>query len=106
MRAVVESGNGYIVPFLHGEEFGFMNQLGREVIQAGKEEINTEYRCGNVTEDVIVLPTKIVSLNGTLVWDHPVESIEDIGYGFISIQEDSCTSVIHKSGFKVGQRLY
>jgi len=102
LRAVVESGKGYIVPFLHGGEFGFMNQRGQEVIQAGKEEINTEYRCGNVAEDIIVLSTKIVSLNGALVWDHPVESIEDIGYGFIIIQGDSCKSVIHKSGFKVG----
>jgi hypothetical protein len=103
LRAVVESGKGYIVPFLHGEEFGFMNQQGQVVIQAGREEINTEYRCGDVAEDIIVLFTKIISLNGALVWDHPVESIEDIGYGFIVIQEDSCKSVIHKSGFKVGK---
>ncbi len=102
LRSVIESRRGYIVPFLHGDEFGFMNQTGQEVIKAGKEEINAEYICGNITEDVIVLPTKIVSLNGAIVWDHPVESVEDIGYGFITIQDDSCTRVIHKSGFSVG----
>ena len=71
-------------------------------LRPGQQEINPEYRCGNVAEDIIVLPTKIVSLNGALIWDHPVESVEDIGYGFITVQEDSCKSVLHKSGFKVG----
>ena len=28
LRSVIESGKGYIVPFLHGGEFGFMNQQG------------------------------------------------------------------------------
>lgn len=102
LQNVIASGRGYIVPFLHNGEFGFMNQQGVQVISVGKEEINQEYRCGNVAEDVIVLPSGIVSPNGALIWDHPVQSIEDIGYGFITIQEAGCISVLHKSGFKIG----
>ena len=102
LKTVIELERGYIVPFLHSGEFGFMNHQGHEVIKTESDEINRTYRCGNVTDDVIFLPQKIVALNGALICNRAVESFKDIGYGFITIKEDSCTSVLHKTGFKVG----
>lgn len=102
LKTVIELERGYIVPFLHSGEFRFMNHHGDEVIKAEADEINHAYRCGNIVEDVIVLPQKIVALNGALICNRAVDSFKDIGYGFISIKEDSCTSVLHKTGFKVG----
>ena len=61
LNAVIESTRGYLVPFLHEGRFGFMNQHGEEVINAQAEEIDKQYRCGNLSDDVIALPHKLVS---------------------------------------------
>lgn len=102
LKAVLELEHGYVVPFLHGGEFGFIDHFGNEVIKAGDDEISINYRCGNVTEDVLLLPHKIVALNGAVIYNRPAQSVEDIGFGFILITEDSCARVLHKTGFRVG----
>ena len=103
LNAVIELTRGYVVPSLHASRFGFMDQNGGEVISAEADEINKEYLCGNLSDDVIVLPNKIVGINGATIYNHPVEDIEDLGYGFLSIDTDTCSSVLHKTGFIVGE---
>ena len=102
LRSLIELERGYIVPFFHSGEFGFINQHGSEVIKAEPDEIKREYRCGNITEDVIILGQQVVAPNGAVIWRGAVESIEDIGSGFVIIEEGGCRSVLHKTGFKVG----
>ncbi|MDH4091466.1 MAG: hypothetical protein OEV74_16320 [Cyclobacteriaceae bacterium] len=103
IRTAIALERGYIVPFLHNGKFGFMNQNGLEVIMADIAEIRPEYQCGNITDDVIVLPQKLVAPNGNLIYSGTVDSVVDIGYGFTLIEENSCMRVVHKTGFKVGR---
>jgi hypothetical protein len=92
----------YLVPFLHQAAYGFMDENGTEVIAAEAHELNEEYRCGNIDEDVVVLPGSVVSRNGVLVYKGEVTSVDDLGSGFLLIENQHCTKVMHKTGFNPG----
>ncbi|SKC89679.1 WG repeat-containing protein [Ohtaekwangia koreensis] len=93
----------YLVPFLEKNFFGFMDSEGNEIISAEAADLNAEYKCGNIDEDVLVLPGKIVSRKGTLVYKGEVASVDDLGSGFLLIENQHCTKVIHKIGFNPGE---
>jgi len=93
---------GYIVPYFENGKFGFMNQDGLSVIAPEASELLPDYECGNVTDDVIILPQKLVAPNGNLIYHGTVESADDIGYGFVILETGTCTKLIHKSGFTIG----
>jgi hypothetical protein len=92
----------YLVPILHLGLIGFMNDIGEEVIKPQLPEIADNYRCGNITEDVLVLADKIISQSGSIIFSGTVKDIADIGSGFLKIEADDCVKVIHKSGFVIG----
>ncbi len=104
LNAVIESTRGYLVPFFHEGRFGFMDQQGTEVVKAEAEEIDKQYRCGNLSEDVITLPHKLVSSNGATIYGQGVEEVEDLGHGYLMIETDTCVSVLHKTGFIAGEK--
>ena len=93
---------GYLVPFLKDGRFGFMNPAGEEIIHADAGEINDDYVCGDITEDVLVVPGKLLSRDGSVIYRGSLEALDDLGQGFLRVESDSCVSVIHKTGFVVG----
>ena len=103
LNSVIELTRGYVVPFLHDGRFGFMDRQGREIIVTQSDEIKKDYLCGNLSDDVIVLPNMLVGINGATIYSHAVEEIEDLGHGFLIIDTDTCSSVLHKTGFIVGE---
>jgi hypothetical protein len=92
----------YLVPFLQKNGYGFMDENGFDVIAPEVDELNDEYRCGNIDEDVVVLPGRVVSRNGTLVYKGEVTSVDDLGSGFLLIENQHCVKVMHKTGFNPG----
>ena len=93
---------GYLVPFLKESRFGFMNPAGNEIIPPDADDIADDYRCGNITEDVLVLPGKLLSRNGSVIYHGQASSLDDLGQGFLLVETDSCVKVVHKTGFIVG----
>lgn len=92
----------YLVPFLQQNGYGFMDENGAEVIAPEANELNDEYRCGNIDEDVVVLPGRVMSRNGKLVYKGEVTSVDDLGSGFLLIENQHCVKVMHKTGFNPG----
>ncbi|MEO7991438.1 MAG: hypothetical protein ABI663_17935 [Chryseolinea sp.] len=99
---VSELEKHYVVPILHAGSFGFMNDIGEEIIQPQSEEIADDYRCGDIMEDVLVLSDKIISRSGSVIFSDAAHDVTDLGSGFLKIQIGDCVKVIHKSGFIVG----
>lgn len=96
----VSAGKDYLVPFLTKGRFGFMNSSGSEIIPAQEEEIDEEYLCGGISEDVVVLGNKLISNTGTTIWAGArITSVDDLGFGFLSLETDDGLKLIHKSGF-------
>jgi TolA-binding protein len=101
LRAVNESEKKILVPFFKDGKYGFIDQEGREVIAPNLEEPGQAYQCGNITDDILIFKNKAISKHGPVIYQGELDSMEDLGYGFILIETSSCSIVIHKSGFKV-----
>jgi hypothetical protein len=102
LQQVLVSNRNYLVPVLHHARYGFIDQEGKEVIEPQAAEIDAVYRCGNITEDVLVLPDKIVAQNGAVLLEGKILSLDDLGNGFLLVERENCFFVLHKSGFTVG----
>lgn len=89
----------FLVPYMKEKRFGFMDKDGKEVMPATFDELPDEYQCGNLTEDLITLPDKIVARNGAPVYKGKIEEVDDLGSGFLAIREGSCTKLVHKAGY-------
>lgn len=101
IRALQVLERGYLVPFLKSDRFGFMNDLGEEIIKPTLEEISDEYLCGNIVESLLVLEDKIIARNGAVVYNGPIKELDDLGYGFLKVTTPTCIKVIHYSGIEL-----
>ena len=101
IRALEVLERGYLVPFLKSDRFGFMNEVGEEIIKPTLAEINDEYLCGNIVESLLVLEDKIIARNGAVVYSGPIQELDDLGYGFLKVVTPACIKVIHTSGMEL-----
>ncbi len=89
----------YLVPFLKDGKFGFINSQGKEILKPFAENLEKEYRCGNITEELLVTENKILARNGTVIFTGEIDEVDDLGNGYILITGRKCSTVLHKSGF-------
>ncbi len=96
---IMRSEREYLVPFLTGGHYGLMAASGNEVWPARESDIPGGYLCGNITDDVIQLADKLITRNGkTLLSGESIQSIDDLGYGFLMVETPRGKLVMHKSG--------
>jgi hypothetical protein len=89
----------YLVPFLKDDKFGFINERGEELIKASATEIPDEYRCGNITNELLIADGKIITRSGVALGKTKADEIESLGYGFLLLEDDDCVTIMHVSGF-------
>jgi hypothetical protein len=99
IRRVAEIERTFLVPFLKKGLFGFMNEKGAVVVDPSLPEISEEYLCGNISEDLIVLPGRIIARDGTVIRHDNLKTLDDVGGGFMVAGTDSTSIILHKSGF-------
>lgn len=98
LRHIARLQESYLVPFLQDGSFGMMDKQGQDVIPAQFKSIDEVYLCGNITEDVIVVPEGVLARNGAMVYPGEVSELDDMGSGYLLITESTCRHVVHKSG--------
>ena len=96
----------YLVPFFKNDSFGFMNQHGEEIIQPVAKEIPDDYRCGNITDEILVLENKIIARNGAVIYKGEFKEVVQLGYGFLRVQTATCVRVVHFSGYQIGKACF
>lgn len=89
----------YLVPFFTNGKFGFMDAAGVEVFPPELDDILPDHRCGNVTDDVIALPDRILAKNGSVIFKGRIETMDDLGFGYLKVISNNNVTVVHKSGF-------
>jgi sporulation protein YlmC with PRC-barrel domain len=104
IRSIHQGDKGYLVPFLADGKFGFMDMAGKEIIKASVGEIDKQYLCGNITEDVITADHKVISKNGKVIFQGDVDELDDLGFGFLKINHDRHVLVLHKTGLEISER--
>jgi hypothetical protein len=92
----------YLVPVLIKGKFGMINASGKVVITPEYDEIDEGYLCGDIAEDVVVLPGRMVNRRGHTLLQATISGIEDEGYGYLNVQVNGKNIIYHKSGFRVG----
>lgn len=102
LRRVISVQNTYLVPFLKNSKYGLMDSKGREVVGPILDSLDASYYCGNINDDVIVLPDKVIAATGACVWNDAIKEFDDLGFGFLLLEKDECKILVHKSGFKIG----
>lgn len=90
---------GYLVPILKDNRFGFISDQGKELISPTFPSITTEYICGDVRADCLVVEGGIIGRNGKWIYQGSVDDVEDMGLGFLWIGMEDSLYVVHKSGF-------
>lgn len=97
LRQVIALGTKFWIPFYKNGLYGFMDQDGEEVLPPRFEEIEEEYKCGAVKNDILVFKAGAFSRNGAKLLDAGTEVIP-IGWGFLIAEQERCKQLIHKSG--------
>ncbi|MCU0368097.1 MAG: hypothetical protein MUF39_04625 [Cyclobacteriaceae bacterium] len=97
LRNVMVLDSRYWVPTLKNGVFGFIDQTGAEVLSPQFEEIDEDYKCGPVHEDILALPDGYFSRTGKKIAPDSVK-LKGVGWGFMEIKTGSCSQLIHKSG--------
>jgi hypothetical protein len=91
----------YLVPFFKDGLFGFMNENGEQIIKPYVKQIDDDYLCGNIGDELLLLDNEIVGRNGAVVFRGDIVKVGRIGKGFLKINTLSCVKVIHYSGLNI-----
>lgn len=102
LRRMDARNDGYWVPFYKNGLYGFMNDDGAEVVEAKFHSIDSSYFCGEIKTDFVVTDLGVFSRNGALLIRETPKSTVDLGYGFLKIDKGNCVSIMHQSGFSIG----
>jgi hypothetical protein len=100
LKRVEELNQRYWVPYYKSKLYGFFDQVGNEVFPPTFEDINEEYRCGDVRSTLLITSRGLVGRDGAVVWKGNVKSVKDLGSGFVLVGTDSSSHLLHESGFR------
>lgn len=92
---------GYLAPYFKDGKFGFMNAHGEEIIRPQVNDIPSDYKCGNISEELLITDNKIIARNGAVIFTGSIRDTEDLGNGYVLVVGKECSSLIHKSGFVI-----
>lgn len=102
VKAIQLLDQHYLIPFYTAGKYGFMNELGDEIVKPHYDSIRRDYVCGNITEDFIVFPDEIIARNDKPIFTGEIQNVNDLGYGFLEVETPDCRRIVHKTGFVVG----
>lgn len=101
LRRVQQLDRQILTPFLEGDRFGLMDHTGAIIMRASWEELPEEYRCGGITDELLVGRQQVLSRSGHILFEGPVDACDDLGLGFVLVESDACQYVLHKTGWKL-----
>lgn len=94
----------FLFPIMRNGLFGLMDNHGNEILAPTLKELPTQYRCGNITDEIIALPELVINNNGQTTWSGPYDRAEDFGYGFVMIEADGKLFIVHNTGLRLYQK--
>jgi hypothetical protein len=94
---VIKVSSKFWIPFYKNELYGFMDQDGKETLAPVFEEIEEEYKCGAVKDDILIFKSGVFSRTGKKLAE-PGTEITSIGWGFLIAETKACSWLMHKSG--------
>lgn len=103
LRNVEKLNEPYWVPVFKSGLYGFIDATGDEAMSLQFHDVSEDYRCGNVTERVLVTSKGLIGRDGRVLLNKKLKNAESLGQGFIAAVSDSGKYVLHESGFRIGK---
>ncbi|NJN42647.1 MAG: hypothetical protein HC811_10865, partial [Flammeovirgaceae bacterium] len=100
LRNIINLEKGYWIPIFRGGFYGFINDQGHDIITPKFKNINEDYLCGEISDDVLETSAGLISRSGEVIFKGAISKAEELGYGFVLVKTKNCTHLIHKSGRK------
>lgn len=97
LRKVRELETWRLVAYFKEGHFGWMNTQGKELIAPLADRLEEVHRCSYLQDDVVLAGDKLLSRNGMIIASG-VRDFENMGYGFLLVEDGNCRKVLHKSG--------
>lgn len=85
--------------------FGFMDQTGNEVLAPQFDDVEEDYKCEAIQDDMLMLKEGVFSRTGKKLADANAQ-VTAIGFGFLKLENKNCKQLIHKSGLKIIAACY
>jgi hypothetical protein len=102
LKNIASLSSGYLIPKLEDGFINFANEEGKTIIKSTFDSIATDCKCEAQINDFVIgkkgEKSQILSRNGSLIFEGTFDSVEDLGYGYISVQSELGKQLIHKSG--------
>jgi hypothetical protein len=102
LKNITTLNESFLIPTFKDGKFGFMDNGAHIVLKPQFSNIHSDYICGNVTTDILLVDHQLIARNGGVIVKDSVEDYIDIGEGFLLVESKACKQVVHKSGIKVG----
>ncbi len=96
LKNVLDLDRKLWAPVYKNGKYGFIDTEGVEVLPLQFESIAENYKCGGVSEDILMTNAGLVSRSGRIL--SKAKSFKDLGYGFMKLADGNCFFVMHKSG--------
>ena len=93
--------NGYWIPVLKNEKYGFMDQNGIETIPPKFEIIYDDYKCGEIRTDFVITSDGIISRDEKIIYGGVIDEVTELGLGFLKVQDSTGLHIVHKSGINL-----
>jgi hypothetical protein len=105
MKRVEQLNKSYWVPVFKSGLYGFISEDGTEVIPPKFEKIMEDYRCGGITDRLLVTSAGLMARNGAILRSGQVSDAKELGLGYWLVTTDSGNYVMHESGFQMGSSV-
>lgn len=93
------------IPFFKNGLYGFMDYDGVEMLPEQFEEMEAEYKCNPIVNDILKLSSGFYSRSGRKLAE-ATDTVEELGLGYLKVQSGTCTHVLHKSGTRIISSCY
>ncbi|MEQ1584985.1 MAG: WG repeat-containing protein [Cyclobacteriaceae bacterium] len=97
LTQVIDLNSRFWIPFYKNGLFGFMDQEGQEILSPQFDEIEEEYKCGPIKDDILIVKSGVYSRTGKKLAEQGTV-ISHIGSGFLKAEREGCIYLMHKSG--------
>lgn len=97
LTQIINLNARFWIPFYKNGLFGFMDQEGQEMLSPQFEDIEEEYKCGAIKDDILIVKSGVYSRSGKRLAEQGTV-ISHIGSGFMKAERRGCIKLIHKSG--------
>ena len=101
LMLVAKRDADFLIPVLKNGKFGFMDSFGKLIIPHTALRISDDYKCGNITEDILIIDGKLTGRSGQMLTQDTITELEDLGVGFLKVRLKNRFRVLHKSGLTI-----